>query len=310
MVKKFNYQGVTWLDLTAPTKAEVDQLVMEYKIHPLVAGELLTPSLRSKVDVYDNFIYLILHFPTCELCYGTDPNQPDAKDTNEIDFIVGEDFLITTHYDAMPALEEFSHILDLSPNYRTKGKTHAGHLLFSVVRRLYQSLEEGLLFINQSLKKAEANIFAGREKEMVKALSEINRSLLDFRWSLKAHSDVLNSFDAAGRDFFGDTFSYYLRAISGEYEKIWNMLESNRETFTDLRQTNESLLSIKTNDIMKLFTILAFIGLPLSAIPQIFGMNTVNNPLIGHPYDFWSVLVIIGAVVSGLFAWFRFKRWL
>ncbi|MDO8183768.1 MAG: magnesium transporter CorA family protein [bacterium] len=311
MIKKFNHQGITWIDVYAPTKNEVTDLAEEFKLHPLVASELLTPSLRSKVDVYENFIYLILHFPTCEICYGHDQSQPEVQDTQEIDFVIGEKFLLTTHYSPEPVLEEFSQILDFQTGgYRAKGKVHAGHLLFTILRRFYQSLEEGLLYINQSLKKTEANIFAGQEKEMVKVLSNLNRSLLDFRWALKNHNDVLSSFEAAGRDFFGENFTYYLRAIIGEYEKIWNILESNRETFNDLRSTNESLLSIKTNETMKTLTAVAFITLPLTLLGQIFGMSLISIPLGKDPNGFWIVLVIMAALAGIMFALAKHQRWL
>ena len=67
MLKKFRYKEITWLDLESPTKEEVGQLAEEYGIHPLVSNELLEPSRRTKVDVYSDYIYLILHFPICKL---------------------------------------------------------------------------------------------------------------------------------------------------------------------------------------------------------------------------------------------------
>lgn len=309
MTKKFNYQGLTWVDLSSPTKEEVEALAAEYHLHPLTATELLNPSMRSRVDAYENYIYLILHFPTCEWCRNGANTEPN--DTAEVDFIIGEKFLITTHYEPQPILEEFSQILDIKPvGYRTRGRLHAGHLFFTIIRELYQSLEYGLDFINTSLKHAEANIFIGREKEMVKVLSDINRELLDFRWALKGHSDVLTSFEAAGRDFFTETFTYYLRAIHGEYEKIWNMLESSRETWSDLRSTNESLLSIKTNETMKTLTVMAFITLPLTLLGQIFGMSLEFIPLGKHPFAFWIILTLMAILAVIMITIVRTKKWL
>lgn len=307
MIRKIAHQGVTWIDVTSPTKDELSSLAKEFDLHPLLSTELGAPSVRSKVDVYEDYIYLILHFPNCEACYGVTP----SADPKEIDFIVGKNFLITTHYEPVEALDEFAQIMEAGPNsYRAAGKTHAGHLLFAIARRLYQSLEEGLLYLNGNLKSVEKKVFAGHEKEMVKILADINHSLLDFHWSLKNHQEILTSFEMAGKEFFGPSFTYYLRAMLGEYEKIWNMLQSNREAFTDLRQINESLLTIKTNEIMKFFTVMAFVTLPLTVLTQMFGMNSDYLPIVGHPQGFWIILILMGISVATIFIFFRLKKWL
>lgn len=276
MVKKISHQGITWIDVTSPTKDEIAVLAKEHDLHPLLQNELLSPSLRSKVDVYEEHLFLVLHFPRCAICQGEPAEQ--LGDSQEVDFIIGKNALITTHYEPIAQLDELAEIMEVNPaSYRQSGKAHAGHLLFAIIRRLYQNQDDALLLLNQKLKEAEGRIFAGEEKAMVKELSSLNRELLDFHWALKNHSDVLASFEVAGREFFGDSFRYYLRAIIGEYEKIWNTLQSNRETGSELRQTNESLLAIKTNEVMKILTIMAFITFPLTVFTSLFGMNTINK---------------------------------
>lgn len=310
MLRKFNYQEVVWIDLESPTKTEVEQLAAEHQLHPVVTGELLGPSSRSKVDVYQDFIYLILHFPRVQEGegQGSGAETPDAQ---EVDFVIGQNFLITAHYEPVDALHELSKIFELDATWGRNGrqKIHAGVVFFRIIKELYRHLESGLDFINDRLKRAEGKIFAGEEKPMVRVLSEINRNLLDFRWALKAHRGVLGSLEIAGEEFFGERFKYHLRAISGEYEKIWQMIESNRETFQDLRETNESLLSIKTNETMKTLTVLAFIFFPLTLISQIFGMNT-RLPFVGHPLDFYLVMGLMALVLVVMYQIAKTRRWL
>ncbi len=315
MIKQLKYQNITWLSLIAPTKDEVAKLGQDYTIHPLVSEELLHPSIRAKVDVYDDYIYLILHFPVDKVC---DPNYSDDlhhDDTYEVDFILGKDFIITAHYENIPQLEEFSKILEASAGLiggKKDKNIHAGHLFYYIVRQLYQSLETGLDNINTSLKNAEQKIFAGREAEMVKSLSSLNRCLLDFKWALKFHREVLESLAIAAREFYGEKFDYYIQSIIGEYEKISNLVDSNRENFSELRSTNESLLSIKTNDTMKALTVLTAIFLPITLIGTIFGMSgtDLNMPIIKSPNGFFFavVLMAITAIIMTLIA--KAKKWI
>ena len=95
----------------------------------------------------------------------------------------------------------------------------------------------------------------------------------------------------------------------GEYDRIWAMLENDRETFTDLRETNESLLSIKTNETMKVFTVVAVIFFPLTLITQFFGMNVIL-PIADSPYSYYFVLALMLGTLFVMLALAKYRRWL
>lgn len=309
MLKQFKYKDITWLDLESPTQEELAQIGAEYKIHPLTINELSQPSLRTKVDLYDGYIYLILHFPFTA-AHGGDPEPNDEQDQQEVDFIMSQDFIITTHYGPINALHDFAKIFEMDFEAK-KGadKIHAGFIFFYILRELYGSLDNGLRFINDELKRVEKKVFSGREREVVETLAGIKHELLDYRWSLKSHKEVLASLELAGLEVFGKKFAYYLKAIAGEQEKLWNMLENLRETFTDLSDTNDSLLAIKTNNIMRALTVAAFVFLPLTVIPQVFGMNIEMMPFIAHPEGFFIVLFLMALTSALLYLLARMKKW-
>lgn len=299
MFKKFNYKNIVWIDVESPSPEECQQLGSEYNIHRLVLAELTAPSQRSKVDVYKNFIYLVLHFPAA------------GHKQQEIDFILGRDFIITSHYEPASPLDDFARIFEADlGSLKTDGEIHAGFLFHCMIKEIYGSLEARLNFINDRLKTVERRVFADEEIAVVKALTEINRELLDFRWTMKDHKEILSSFEVAGEELFGSAFRYHLRVMSSEHDKIWKMIESNRSTFLDLRETNESLLSIKSNHAMKVLAVLAFIFLPLTIISQIFSMNTEGMPIVGRPFDFYLILGLMAVTVSILYLIARSRRWL
>jgi magnesium transporter len=96
----------------------------------------------------------------------------------------------------------------------------------------------------------------------------------------------------------------------GEYLKVEEMLQDQKEILVDLRSTNDSLLSTKTNEIMKLLTATTFLMLPATLIGALFGMNTVGTPLIGHAYDFYIVVGIMFVIAFSTFLYFKHKRWI
>jgi magnesium transporter len=308
MIKQIKYQDITWLDVESPTKTELDSLIKDYNIHPVVIQDLNSPSSRSKVDVYDNFIYLVLHFPSTSNKAKADT---ETNDSVEVDFVLGKDFIITTHYETVDSLGELSKIFEADGTLsRARSKMHAGHIFYYIIRQLYQSLEHHLESINRNLKRAEKSIFSGKEIETVKTLSLINRNLIDFRWALKYHREILKSLEQACKEFYGVKFEYHINSIVGEYEKIWSTLESNRDTFNDLRCTNDSLLAIKTSEATKTLTAIAFFNFTLSTLAAIFGMNMKYNPFNNFPYDFWVVITIMAIITIGIFIAFRKRSWL
>ncbi|MBI2617887.1 magnesium transporter CorA family protein [Candidatus Kaiserbacteria bacterium] len=304
MITVYKHKHLTWVDVESPSTEEVRELMEKYSIDPLVAEELLLPTLKPRVDAYPNFIYLILHFPAFRHTHGASPNQ-------EIDFIIGKDFLITTRYDSVDPLHKFSKVFEVNSVLdRSDIGGHAGYLFFYMVRKLYKSLEHELEYIGDSLGIIEEDIFEGKEKEMVVALSNVSRNLLNLRQALVPHHEILSSFSDAGKTFFGEKFSYHLSSIMGEYFRIKNSVSSHIETLDELRQTNNSLVSTKQNEVMKVLTIMAFVTFPLSLVATIFGMNTKYLPIVGHPLDFWIIIGIMLLAMVFFFMFFKYKEWL
>lgn len=171
-------------------------------------------------------------------------------------------------------------------------------------------LDTELDHINRDFVDIQSKIFSGKERAMVTAISHLNRDLLNFKQAVRPHKEVLESFELAGTKFFGQEFSYYLRTIIGEYFKVSTILDGHRETILELRDTNDSLLTTKTNDIMKTLTITTFSMLPASLIVGVFGMNTTNTPLSENPQGFWIILCVITVTIGSTYFFFKSKKWM
>lgn len=304
MISRYNYKKLVWVDVQSPTQDEVRQLMDEFGVHPLVADELLAPTLRPKVDLYPDSIYLILHFPTIS-------HNHDGGGDQEIDFVIGKNFLITTHYDHIDSLHEFAKVFEVdSILQKANIGNHAGYILFHIMRELYKMLDRELDHINHDFGDIEAKIFGGRERDMVTAISHVNRDLINFKQTLRPHKEVLESFEHAGIKFFGETFSFHLHTIMGDYYKVSAALDGHRETLLELRRTNDSLLTTKTNETMKFFTIVAFFTFPLSLAATIFGIHAQGTPIIDGPNGFWIIVGLMALAAISMFSLFKYKKWI
>lgn len=294
---------MTWIDMVAPTPSEVRTLMQEFDIAPHVAQELLSASYKSKVERSGDAAYVILHFPTLR---GGHNRRPEA----EIDFIIGKKFLITARYENIDPLHTFARAFEVGSLLGRTHAAHGGHLFASLVQNLYRSLSDECDLVRHRLEEIETRIFRGDERRMVFEISHVARALYDFSRALSPHKEMLGSLEPVARQLWGPEFSYYLREVEGTRARVEHELMSLRDSLSELRATNDSLLNTKQNEIMKTFTILAFLFLPLSFIAGLFGMNTEHNPIAGGAYDFWILLGVMAAVALGCLAYFKYKEWL
>lgn len=304
MIHRYSHKDVTWIDLDHPTEADIDAVIQEFHIDPVVGNELSLPTSRPRVELHQSFIYVVLHFPAFKHSHSNKTDQ-------EIDFIIGSNFLITAHYDSIDALHKFSKKVEVSSLLDKKNIEYpAGYLFYLLLKEIYHTIFDELSYVEDWVKDIEAKVFKGSEREMVFALSNVSRVLLDFKKTTNMHKEVLTSLEIAGKKLFGDHFSYYTHAALDEYHRIQNNLDSNMDVTRELRETNNSLLNTKQNEVTKILTILAFIAVPLSLITSIFQIDTVARPIVGTQYDFWILIGFILVAGAAMFSFFKFKGWL
>jgi len=304
MLTRYEHNGVTWIDLEQPTREEVRHIMEEFGIDALVAEELLLPTVKPRFEMHDGFFYLILHFPALR---HTHKNKEQ-----EVDFIVGNNFIITTRYDTIDPLHKFSKVFEVNSVLdKSNMGDHAGYVLYYMLKKLYRSVEHEISFISDSLEDIEGQIFEGREKEMVQALSVVGRSLMNLRQAIEPHRDVLKDMtDSSLETLFEGSFSPYTRSLLNEYYRVHNHVMRQTESMKELRETNNSLLNTKQNEIMKVLTVMAFVTFPLTLIAGIFGMNTTRTPIVEGPNGFWYIMIIMGAAAALMYAYFKHKKWL
>ena len=303
MIKELKWRDKRWIYGDRPTKEELATLALNYNIHPVVAEELSHPTLRPKVDRFQNFLYLILHFPVF---------KPQIKTSlgAEIDFIIGKDFLITTSYEENVALADFFGELEKDKDKLDRLFASGIEMIFyQLLSRLYDFALRELDHIKLKIDAIDAGLAAREDEATIQEIFFLRRDILNFRRSIKPHETVVNSLESHGAAFFGESMRPYFKDVIGEYYKVWNMLENHKETVETLYDTNVSFLSMRSNEIMKRLTLMAFVTFPLTLIAAIFSMNITPRIFLGEPYDFIIILAVILISILGMLLFFKHRRW-
>ncbi|MDB5224798.1 MAG: hypothetical protein JWO43_420 [Candidatus Adlerbacteria bacterium] len=303
MVSRYAQRNLIWVDLVSPTAAEIRALMHEFNLDQSIAQELVMPSYRQKVEKRGDITAAVLHFPALR-GMGSRPQQ-------EIDFVIGKNFLITTRYETVGPLHAFAKTFEVNTVLgRNQASMHGGHLFVDMVGSLYQALVEEAELLHQELNNIEDRIFLGDEKRMVAELSQTGRTIHDFRQALIPHHEMLRSMVPAMTRQFGQEFVHYLNELEGVYMRVERTLTNLREVVSELRETNNSLLSTKQNEVMKIFTVLAFFFFPLNFIAEVFMMYSYTHAPAAEIPVFMITVSGMAFLAVVLFLYFKRKGWL
>jgi magnesium transporter len=188
---------------------------------------------------------------------------------------------------------------------------HAVGLLNEIIHRLQNATFPMLDHITLDIENIENQIFAGNERRMVREILIIKRNIVAFRRIMNSHKNIIKKLMAVNNSYFepGEMRIYLNNALERSKD-IWDILQTHMETITAFDETNESMISFKLNDIIKILTTISVVLIPANLVVGIFGMNTSHDPINGQPYDFWIIVGIVCFVIGGLLLWFKRKGWL
>jgi len=274
----------TWIDLFQPTREETVALMEEYHLDPIIAEDIVTTTPKQQFLTFPQQLYFVFHFPVFRQSHISGFSQ-------EIDIVLMEKTIITAHYDTVDALDAFRKKAEASLIHKNVRNAHtAESYFFMILHDLYNASGYELDAINSRIATAEAKVFSGLEKTMVRELSEISRLLINFKTSILPHREILESLKHHNIKHSNIRNQHLYEMIETDFFRIKNTLTGLFDTIDALRETNNSLLSTKQNEIMKFFTVVAFLILPFSLVANLFSMNTISTPIIGTANDFWMLI--------------------
>lgn len=302
-MKTVKFGKITWIDFEDPSADDILYLQENFNIHPLAIEEFTTPTFRPKATQYDNCLFLTIHIPLFDV--KTRTTYPE-----ELDVVITKDHLITGHVRNIYQLSDFFSILEEGEGRRRlyMDKTPM-HLLYHLLELLMDSCFPRLDHVNENLLRIEEQVFSGKEKEMVFEISVVKRDVLNFRRTLKPQRSVLESLIQKETILMPADLRPYFQDLIGTNIRLWNNLESYKETIESLEETNNSLLSNKLDLTMKILTLFSAVLLPLTVYSNILAMSA-EIPFGRNPYGFWIHMSIMLAIAAVTITVFKIRKWL
>src|SRR5215475_10027294 len=297
--------GLTWIHLDSPSLERAQELAERFGWHPLDVEDVMSKRQRPKVDDYaeEGYLFGVLHFPV----YDRTIQRLNAA---ELDFFIGPDYLVTLPtVELLPVTRLFRRCEEDEEFREQLFSKGSGRLLYEVLDDLFDYCFPILDKIGHKLDSLEDDVFEGKSEEVVRDLSNVKQEIISYRKIIKPERSTLRLLERHIERFLPEELELYFDDIVDSTERIWDILDNYKEVVEALEDTNESVISHRQNDVLRILTVFSVVLLPLTLITGFFGMN-VDFPGFDTSWGFWTIFVVMVATLAGVLAFFRFKRFL
>jgi magnesium transporter len=299
--------GLRWINVERPRPIDRAWLEEHFDFHPLDYEDVFSRNQRPKIDEYDDYLFIVLHFARYD-------KRVQRLNAAEVDIFVGPDYVITLPNEPIDPIEYLFERCRASDEVREQVLSRGpGYLLYKIVDDCVDASFPMLRKMGNKLERLEQDIFEGRSEEIVRDLSNAKQEIINFRKIVRPQRTVLHDLEKTKRKYFSENLEVYFDDIVDASERVWDMLENYKEVIDGLESTNESVIAHRFNDVLRVLTVLSIVFLPATLIASIWGMN-VGLPGGGDPEGssttaFWIIMAVLVSVVGGLIAYFRKRGW-
>ncbi|RIX48746.1 magnesium and cobalt transport protein CorA [Paenibacillus nanensis] len=284
-----------WVDFNKPTEEEAVLLDTHFHFHPLAVEDCFHLLQRPKLDHYENEHFFVMH--------ALHPNTFAAE---EIDLFLGDRYIVTFHHNYSREIEDAWGKLVNQIKDARKGPIYAAYL---VMDKLVDQYFPCVYEIEEELNDIENNVSADSIQTLMDNVFDIRSKLLKLRRTVVPMRDLLYRIINSDRIHDMEELRVYFIDVHDHLLKLSEMIESNREMTSDLRDSYLSINSNRMNTIMKTLTVMTAVFIPMTFIASIYGMNFVHIPELELKWGYFAALGLMFTIGGGLLLWFNHKGW-
>ncbi|MCD4695205.1 MAG: magnesium transporter CorA family protein [Bacteroidales bacterium] len=303
MIETLKIGTLRWHHILNPTDENLDYLKNNFHFHQLDIEDCRSDlNQRPKLDIYDDYYFMILHFPNYD-------RQNRFLKVKEVKIFWGEDYVITIGKSHWVVAEMFNEGKDQEKKGEDFEVGTSDQLLYYILERLMKSTQEIINKIGDDVDAINRYLFNIRAEKTIEKISVIRKNMIMLNTMFKPQLPLFGRFESGQIDGFADNMEDYWGNILDYYKRMWDLTEDYAELIEGLSQTFDSLQANRTNEIIKILTLISSILLPLTFLTGLYGMN-LNLPLQEDPRSFWIVIGTMLAIAFFMLFFFKRKRWM
>lgn len=299
---ELKFPKTKWIDIINPSGEAVDELMSTYNFHELDRDALLESNQTARVDTYEHYLFVVLHFPKYD---------PKTKRylTNEFNIFVAKDYLITVRYYASQSLDKLQDQLEKAAKKKGASDISSGTILYQVIDQMLDKVFRSLERFGKDLRQIEKSIFDSRKAISTTLIQEImikKRNIITLKHMIKPQIQAIKLLELRTKSMFSDSIEVYFENLDDKVQKIATDIELLQENIESIEGTLKTIFDMETNSTIKYLTIFSAFMLPLTLITSFFGMNIENVPFSDAlVYGLMVATTVILFIVLGILRYFK-----
>src|SRR5690606_15045811 len=296
----------TWIQVNGRPDADtLRALGAHFGLHELALEDVINLGQRPKVEIDEDQVFMILALPGY---------RDGVLELTQVSLFAGEGYVVSFCPLEEDPFEPIRKRLRASVNrLRTRG---ADYLLYALIDFVVDAAFPLIDEISERIEAIEDDLLENPDAETLAEIHAVRRDLLLLRRGLWPQRDAIHMLIREGSELIEERTQPYLRDCHDHSVQIMDLLESFRDMSSSLLDVYLSSISQRTNDIMRVLTLIATIFIPLTFIVGLYGMNFQHPtspwamPELHWYYGYPFVWAVMLTVVGGMLWYFKRKGWL
>jgi magnesium transporter len=293
---------VSWIDVSGLGDVELlRQLGQHFRMHPLALEDILSPGQRPKVDEYEGQLFILL-----QMVYEDEEKELVFE---QVSLLLGKQYLVTVQ--EVPGRDVFGpvrqRLREASGNARFMKSDYLAYALVDALIDHYFPIVESL---GESIEEMQETVLERPTRERLLEVHEFRKALFQLRRAVWPARDVLARLWRDETGLISERTKPFLRDCYDNAMSIIDLLETYRDAIRNIMDLYLSSLSMRTNEVMRVLTVIACIFAPLTFIVGVYGMNFQGMPELHWKYGYIAVWLVMIAIAVAMFVYFKLKKWL
>jgi len=293
---------VTWINVDGVHRVDIVQRLGEcFGLHPLVQEDILNTDQRPKLELYDDYLFIVLKM------LHSDGQQQILSE--QVSLILGKGYVLS--FQEGMAGDVFDPVRQRlrqgKGRTRTAGPDYLAYALLDAIVDNYFVVME---IQGEAIEALENEVSLRPLPESVRRIHAMKRRLISLRRAVWPLREVLAALQRGESELVKDTTIVYMRDVYDHTIQVMDSIDTYRDMLSGLLDVYLSSLSNRMNEIMKFLTIIGTIFIPLTFIVGLYGMNFQNMPELKWEWGYYAVLLFMAVIAGGMLLYFKRKRWL
>lgn len=295
-------EDVLWVDLFNFSDREIKEVARIFDFHPLAVEDCLSFSPRAKLDNYEDYYLFAMH------AIRYDEGSEEEVELVQLNVFLGQNFVVTLHKQPLQALGRLAKTSLKNPEFLNKGMEF---FLYAIIDGNTDDIFPIMDRIGIRIDELEDEIYGQPSREITEEYLALKRTTLTIRRAVIPQRRIFASINAGGHPYFdiSENIKPYFLDLVDHLERITDTLEGYRDLVDASLSTYHSLISTRTNDAIRVLTVISTIFMPLTFLTGFFGMN-VPLPFQEMNISTILILVILGITTSLMLLLFKRLKWI